>query len=114
MRQDRRVSTIPGPDIVCSLISDGVEVAGVPTGTLGRRPMYTVARARVASHEAVHEPVRLLQCVQSAFVTLRLAARMVYPICLARVGWLVLPGKSFAPPPPKFRIDISAKPHPND
>jgi hypothetical protein len=37
-----------------------------------------VARARVASHEAVHERVRLLQCVQSAFVILRvsLAARM--------------------------------------
>ena len=39
-----------------------------------------MARARVASHEAVHERVRLLQCVQSAFVILRvsLAARMVY------------------------------------
>ena len=63
----------------CSVQSDGVEVAGVPIGTAAY--VHSVARARVASHEAVHERVRLvLQCVQSAFVILRvsLAARMVY------------------------------------
>ena len=58
--------------------SDGVEVAGVPIGTTAF--VHAVVSARVVSYEAVHERVWLLQCVQSAFVILRvsLAARMVY------------------------------------
>ena len=47
----------------CSVQSDDVEVAGVPIGTTAY--VHSVARARVASHEAVHARVRLLPCVQS-------------------------------------------------
>jgi hypothetical protein len=62
----------------CRVQADGVEVAGVPIGATAF--VHAVVSARVASYEAVHERVRLLQCVQSAFVILRvsLAARMVY------------------------------------
>ena len=41
--------------------SDGVEVAGVPIGTTAF--VHAVVSARVVSYEAVHERVRLLQCM---------------------------------------------------
>ena len=62
----------------CAAQSRGVDVAGVPIG----EPEYvrSYARAKLDEHRHAHERVRLLTCVQSAFVILRvsLARRFDY------------------------------------
>ena len=62
----------------CRAQADGVVAAGVPMGT----PQFVrdYALARLAEHEVAHERVRLLSCVQCAYVLLRLClgARFTY------------------------------------
>jgi len=62
----------------CVAQSEGVDVAGVPIG--GAAYVRGYARAKLAEHRRAHERIRLLTCVHSACVILRvsLARRFDY------------------------------------
>ena len=65
---------------LCRLQHDGLVQAGVPIGTHAFAVDYM--RERVAAAEPLHREVRLLECVQSAYILLRysLSRKMDYHV----------------------------------